>query len=292
MAFFLNLAFAIIELIGGWFTGSVAIMSSAVHDFGDSISLGLAYFMVHKSYQRKDAEFSYGFRRYSLLSAVITGMVLIGGSIFVLIEAVPRLMNPVPPDAQGMLVFAILGLAVNGFMAYRMSHGDSINEQVISYHFIEDVLGWAMVLIVALVLSFVDWPILDPLLSIAYTLFILYGVVRMMIKTAKIFLQAAPDCMSILDLETKIKAIKGVKDVYDTHFWSLDGQKHVLTTHVKVDDTASQSTCEEVKDQIRVLLKSVGNIISTIEVEPESKPRVQHEPDPEPNLMACHHHHH
>lgn len=271
LAFFLNLFFAIIELIGGYLTGSVAILSSAIHDLGDSISLGLAYVMVRKSFQERDGEFSYGFRRYSLLSAVITGVVLLVGSVYVFYEAVPRLFNPVPPEADKMLWFAFLGLGVNGFMAYRLGHGDSINEQVISYHFLEDVLGWAMVLIIAIVLQFVDWPILDPLLSIAYTSFILYGVVKMLWMTAKIFLQACPNGQRVDQVEQKIRTVEGVKDVHDTHFWSLDGQKHVLTTHVKVDDTASMSHCEDVKDRIRSKLKSLGEFHSTIEVEAESK---------------------
>lgn len=271
MAFFLNLGFAIIELIGGYITGSVAILSSAIHDLGDSISLGLAYFMVRQSFKERDGVYSYGFRRYSLLSAVITGVVLVVGSLYVFWEAVPRLLNPVTPDADKMLLFAFLGLGVNGFMAYRLGHGDSINEQVISYHFLEDVLGWAMVLIIAVVLNFVDWPILDPLLSIAYTSFILYGVVRALLKTAKIFLQACPDGQSTEKLERTIRGVEGVKDVHDTHFWSLDGQKHVLTTHVKVDDTASMSFCEDVKDRIRGALDNLGEFHSTIEVEAESK---------------------
>lgn len=292
LAFFLNLGFAIVELIGGYFTGSVAILSSAIHDLGDSISLGLAYLMVKKSFQEKDKNFSYGFRRYSLLSAVVTGVVLVVGSLIVFWEAVPRLLDPQLPNADGMLLFAFMGLAVNGYMAYRVSHGDSINEQVISLHFLEDMLGWAMVLIIALVLQFVDWPILDPLLSIAYTSYILYGVVRMLLKTAKIFLQAAPDCMSIDEVEKKISAVKGVKGVYDTKFWSLDGQKHVLTTCVKVDDTAPLADCERVKDDIRALLEPVGKIITTIEVEAESTARREEDDDDGIQIHGCAHHHH
>lgn len=291
LGFILNFTFAIIELIGGWLTGSVAILSSAIHDLGDSISLGLAYVMVKKSNEKKDGEFSYGFRRYSLLSAVITGTVLLVGSLFVFWEAIPRLFNPIAPDADGMLLFAFLGLGVNGFMAYRMSHGESINEQVISYHFLEDVLGWAMVLIIALVLRFVDWPILDPILSIIYTLFILKGVVGILLKAAKIFLQACPGGQRIDQLEQKIMTVKGVKAVHDTHFWSLDGQKHVLTTHVKVEDTASVVACEDIKDRIRDKLSYLGKFQSTIELVAESKV-IEEDDDDEHDHGHCHGHDH
>ena len=118
-AFVLNFCFTIIEFIGGWLTNSTAIMSDAVHDLGDTLSIGSAWILNKLGKKKATDDFSYGFRRLSLYGAMINSLVLIGGSAFVLSEAIPRLFDPVMPDATGMLGLAILGVTVNGFAAYR-----------------------------------------------------------------------------------------------------------------------------------------------------------------------------
>ena len=118
VAFLLNLAFSIVELIGGIFTNSVAIISDALHDFGDSISIGVSYFLEKKSKKRPDSSYTYGYARYSTLGAVITNTILIIGSILVIINAVGRIINPVPINYNGMIIFAIFGVIVNGLAAY------------------------------------------------------------------------------------------------------------------------------------------------------------------------------
>jgi cobalt-zinc-cadmium efflux system protein len=177
-AFFLNLAFTVIEFIGGWLTNSTAIMADAVHDLGDSLSIGLAWYLDTISKKKADKEFSYGYRRFSLLGAMINGSILIVGSLWVLSVAIPRLFAPEMPEATGMVYLAVLGVVVNGYAAFKLSRGKSLNERVLNWHLLEDVLGWLAVLIVAVVLLFVEWPILDPLLSIGFTLFILYNVTK------------------------------------------------------------------------------------------------------------------
>ena len=146
-AFFLNVSFTIIEFIGGWLTNSTAIMADAVHDLGDSLSIGLAWFLNRLSNKQADGVFTYGYQRFSLLGALINGFVLIVGSIWVLREALPRLFDPQLPDAVGMLWLAILGVTVNGFAAYKLSHGKTLNARVLNWHLLEDVLGWVAVLI-------------------------------------------------------------------------------------------------------------------------------------------------
>ena len=157
--FFLNVGFTIIEFIGGWLTNSTAIMADAVHDLGDSLSIGLAWLLNKISAKHANDTYSYGYQRFSLLGALINGVVLISGSIWVLSEALPRLSNPEMPDAQGMILLSIFGVAVNGFAAYKLSRGKSLNERVLNWHLLEDVLGWIAVLIVAIVLLFVEIPI-------------------------------------------------------------------------------------------------------------------------------------
>ena len=150
VAFFLNLTFTILEFIGGIYVNSIAIISDAVHDLGDSLSLGTSWYLDSKSKKNANSKYSYGYRRFSLLGALINSVVLIAGSVYVIYEAVGRILEPEHSDAQGMVIFAIIGVLVNGYAAYKLSSGKSMNEKVVSWHLMEDVLGWVAVLIVAI----------------------------------------------------------------------------------------------------------------------------------------------
>ena len=231
-AFFLNLGFTLIEIVGGLLTNSPAIMADAVHDLGDCISIGLAWLLSKVSEKDSNTDFTYGYRRLSLLGALINGLVLIAGSAWVLSEAIPKLLQPEMPVVEGMLGLAIFGVMVNGFAAYKLSHGKTLNEKVLNWHLLEDVLGWVAVLIVSIVLLFVDWPILDPALSIVFTLYILFGVEKNLWSTTRLFLQAAPDKALSESLHQCLSTLDDVRSVHHLHLWSLDGEHHVLTAHL------------------------------------------------------------
>ena len=231
-AFFLNLGFTLIEIVGGLLTNSTAIMADAVHDLGDCISIGLAWLLSKVSEKDSNTDFTYGYRRLSLLGALINGLVLIAGSAWVLSEAIPKLLQPEMPVVEGMLGLAIFGVMVNGFAAYKLSHGKTLNEKVLNWHLLEDVLSWVAVLIVSIVLLFVDWPILDPALSIVFTLYILFGVEKNLWSTTRLFLQAAPDKALSESLHQCLSTLDDVRSVHHLHLWSLDGEHHVLTAHL------------------------------------------------------------
>jgi len=266
-AFFLNLGFTIVEFIGGWLTNSTAIMADAVHDLGDSLSIGLAWILSKIAHKQANDTYSYGYQRFSLLGALVNGAVLIGGSIWVLSEAIPRLSDPEMPHAQGMIVLAIFGIAVNGFAAYKLSHGKSLNERVLNWHLLEDVLGWVAVLLVAVVLSFVDLPVLDPLLSIGFTLFILFNVTKTLIDTIKIFLQATPDTKVRQDIISDLKSLEKIRSVHHVHIWSLDGANDVLTAHLELEKAISDLGQQELKREISRTLQRYDLSHTTIELE-------------------------
>ncbi len=267
LAFFLNLGFTIFEIIGGIWTNSLAIVADAVHDLGDTLALGSAWYLENLSHKKGDKKYSYGYRRFSLLGAVITTLILIIGSLFVLSVAIPRLFEPESVHAEGMFMFAIIGIVVNGVAALRLKKDSSINSQAIAWHFIEDVLGWVAVLIVSIILLFKDIPILDPILSILITLYILFNVVKNLKKTVSIFLQAVPDETNIESFNQQIKTIQGVLDVHHTHVWSMDGEKNVLSTHVVIDDNTSQENILRIKEAIRHMVKEINIYHSTVEIE-------------------------
>ncbi|WP_226585335.1 cation diffusion facilitator family transporter [Halobacillus litoralis] len=271
-AFFLNLAFTIIELIGGLLTNSMAILSDALHDLGDSLSLGLAWFLQKFSNKEHSEHFSFGYRRFSLLAALINSVVLIAGSIFILTEAVPRLMNPEQPNAQGMIALSILGILVNGAAVFRLSGGSSMNQKVMTWHLLEDVLGWVAVLIVSIVMVFFDVPILDPIASIGITLFILYNVIQNLIQTMRLFLEGVPGGVNLEEIINKMNAIPQVISSHHTHLWSLDGENHAFSTHIVVAENATKKDVCDAKSQVTDILKSIQLEHVTIEVEYEDDP--------------------
>ena len=267
LAFALNLVFTIIEFIGGLLTNSTAIMADAVHDLGDTLSIGLGWWLNRLSGKKADFSFTYGYHRLSLLGALINGTVLVIGSIWVLGEAIPRLADPQMPHALGMTGLAILGVVVNGLAAYKLSGGKTLNERVLNWHLLEDVLGWLAVLIVSLILLFVDWPILDPILSIAFTLFILVNVVKNLYRTLHLFLQGAPDKQLTVEIRDKLLAINHVANVHHLHLWSLDGERHVMTAHLVLDTPVSNEIHDEVKERVRAVCNGYDFIHTTIELE-------------------------
>ncbi len=267
LAFALNLVFTIIEFIGGLLTNSTAIMADAVHDLGDTLSIGLGWWLNRLSGKKADFSFTYGYHRLSLLGALINGTVLVIGSIWVLGEAIPRLADPQMPHALGMTGLAILGVVVNGLAAYKLSGGKTLNERVLNWHLLEDVLGWLAVLIVSLILLFVDWPILDPILSIAFTLFILVNVVKNLYRTLHLFLQGAPDKQLTVEIRDKLLAINHVANVHHLHLWSLDGERHVMTAHLVLDTPVSNEIHDEIKQHVRAVCDGYDFIHTTIELE-------------------------
>jgi cobalt-zinc-cadmium efflux system protein len=267
LAFFLNLGFSILEIAGGIWANSVAILSDAVHDLGDSFSIGMAWFLERFSEKGRDARFSYGYRRFSVLGALVNSLVLITGSIFVLSEAIPRILSPEKPKAEGMILFAVIGILVNGAAVLRMRGQKSLNTKVVAWHLLEDVFGWTAVLIAGVVLLFSDFYIIDPILSIAITLYILYNVARNLKKSLSVFLQAVPEGLRIRDIEAELTAIEGVKNSHHTHVWSLDGERHILTTHIVVDISVPAERIPEIKRRVRETAVSMGLYHTTVEIE-------------------------
>jgi len=267
VAFFLNLGFAIIEIIGGLWINSMAILSDALHDLGDSLSLGLAWYFERLSRKGSDQYFSYGYKRFSLLGAVINSVILLLGSVAVLWVAIPRLLHPEPVHAPGMIGFALLGVAVNGFAALRLHKGTTLNERVAMLHLLEDVLGWAAVLVGGVLLYFFDLPVIDPLLSVLITGYVLYNVVRNLRQGLKILLQGTPPDIDLGHLQEQLKQLPEVRSVHDLHLWTLDGTSHVLTMHVVVNENLDLLQANELKQRIRAALQVERIDHVTVELE-------------------------
>lgn len=270
-AFFLNFGFTLIEIVGGLLTNSVAVLSDAVHDAGDSLSLGIAWYLQRVSGRAATPSFTYGYRRFSTLGAFITSLVLLIGIVVILFQAVPRLLNPEPVEAGGMIALAFLGIAVNGAAALKTRGGTSLNERVVSLHLFEDVLGWVAVLLGALVIQVWNVPIIDPLLSIGIALYIGWGVMKSLVQVGRVFLQSAPEGFDVSDFESRALALPGVLNSHHTHSWTTDGQHHVLTTHLVMQPGTSREEMVQTKLRVRDLLQEHEFSHLTIEIELEGE---------------------
>jgi cobalt-zinc-cadmium efflux system protein len=266
LAFLLNLGFTLLEILGGVLTNSLAIISGAVHDLGDTLSLGLAWHLDKYAEKESDRWYSYGYRRFSLLGALVTAFGMTVGSVVVLSEVVPRLLQPGHPKAGGMAFLAVVGIVVNGLAAVRVKGGRTLNARLVTWHLLGDVLGWVAVLSVSIVLLFKDAPILDPILAILITSYVLFNVLKNLKKIVQLFLQSVPGTVDIGEIEKRLLAIDKVKSVHHTHVWSLDGEHNVLTTHLVVEASATKEELLRIRNQVRLLLENTDFEHTTVEI--------------------------
>jgi len=265
-AFFLNLAFAIIEIIGAFLTNSMAILSDAIHDLGDTLSLGISWYFEKKSKKKPDPKYTYGYQRFSLLGALISSFILFGAAIYVFTEAVPRLFDPQPVHVPGMIAFALLGILFNGLAVLRLSGGDSHHETIVTWHLLEDLIGWTAILLTSILLLFVEWYFLDTLLGILITIYILVHVGRNLHKVIQVLLQKSPEHVDVGQIETDIENFPGVYKAFHIHAWSLEGKKTMLTMHIVVETTLSPQEINDLKDRIKKNLRDKDIEHCTIEI--------------------------
>ena len=287
IAFLLNLGFSIFECVGGIFTGSVAILSDAVHDLGDAVSIGLSLLLERKSKRQPDERYTYGYTRYSALGGVITTMILLFGSAAVFYSAFRRLFSPTPVNCNGMIVFAVVGVCVNASAAFFTRSGDSLNQKAVNLHMLEDVLGWLAVLAGALLMRVTDLTVIDPILSLAVSAFIFVSAVRNLREGLDLFLMKAPRGLCTEEIKEQVSQIDGVLDVHHIHLWSMDGQHGCATMHL-----VTNTEFHAVKHAVREMLSARGITHVTIEPETEGELCDQIQCHTDETSVSCHHHHH
>lgn len=287
IAFLLNLTFSIFEFAGGIFSNSVAIMSDAVHDLGDAVSIGISFLLEKKSKKQPDSTHTYGYKRYSVLGGLITTLVLLIASLFVISNAIKRLKNPEIIDYNSMLIFAVIGVVVNLLGAYFTHKGDSLNQKAVNLHMLEDVLGWVVVLIGAIVMKFTDISVIDPLMSIGVALFILINATKNLKKIIDLFLMKTPKGLSVENLKKSLLELECVSDVHHIHLFSIDSSDIYASMHIVTKDDFSK-TKSQVKEKLKELF--VSHITLELENEAENcEDTCCHIPDE--CSHHCHHHH-
>lgn len=282
IAFLLNLAFAVLEFFGGVICGSSAIMSDSVHDLGDAVSIGASFFLEKKSEKGSDEDYTFGYARFSILGSIITTLVLTVGSLFVIYNAIKRLIYPIQVHYNEMILFAIIGVAVNTIAALITQKGESYNQKAVNLHMLEDVLGWLVVLVGAVVMRFSNINAIDPIMSIAVSLFIIFNALKTLKASLSIMLEKSPENVDLNKLKNDLKIVDGVVEIKNLRIWRLDERNTLAMVQIVVNNEKL-----ELKPKIKTIFKKYGVIQSTVELCGTNEIITEHD--------LCHnysHHHH
>ncbi|VKR87523.1 cation efflux system protein [Streptococcus pneumoniae] len=273
LAFFLNLTYAIVEFIAGGVFGSSAVLADSVHDLGDAIAIGISAFLESISNREEDSHYTLGYKRFSLLGAMVTAVILMTGSVLVILENIAKIFHPQPVNDEGILWLGIIAITINVLASLVIRKGQTKNESILSLHFLEDTLGWVAVILMAIVLRFTDWYILDPLLSLAISFFILSKALPRFWSTLKIFLDAVPEGVDIQKIKTDLAELDHVASINQLNLWTMDGLEKNAIVHVCLKEMEHMETC---KESIRIFLKDCGFQNITIEVDADLESHQAH----------------
>lgn len=290
IAFFLNLSYAIVEFIAGGIFGSSAVLADSVHDLGDAIAIGISAFLESISNREEDSHYTLGYKRFSLLGAMVTAVILMTGSVLVILENITKIFHPQPVNDEGILWLGIIAVSINVLASLVIRKGQTKNESILSLHFLEDTLGWVAVILMAIVLRFTDWYILDPLLSLAISFFILSKAIPRFWSTLKIFLDAVPEGVDIKQVKNDLEQLNNVASINQLNLWTMDGLEKNAIVHVCLEHVKHMEVC---KESIRDLLKERGFQNVTIEVDSDQASHACHKRDIHAiESQSGHEHHH
>ncbi|CIY75378.1 cation efflux system protein [Streptococcus pneumoniae] len=273
LAFFLNLTYAIVEFIAGGVFGSSAVLADSVHDLGDAIAIGISAFLESISNREEDSHYTLGYKRFSLLGAMVTAVILMTGSVLVILENIAKIFHPQSVNDEGILWLGIIVITINVLASLVIRKGQTKNESILSLHFLEDTLGWVAVILMAIVLRFTAWYILDPLLSLAISFFILSKALPRFWSTLKIFLDAVPEGVDIQKIKTDLAELDHVASINQLNLWTMDGLEKNAIVHVCLKEMEHMETC---KESIRIFLKDCGFQNITIEVDADLESHQTH----------------
>ena len=292
LAFFLNLSYAIVEFIAGGIFGSSAVLADSIHDLGDAIAIGISAFLETISNREEDSHYTLGYKRFSLLGALVTAVILMTGSVLVILGNITKLFHPQPVNDEGILWLGIIAVSINVLASLVVRKGKTKNESILSLHFLEDTLGWVAVILMAIVLRFTDWYILDPLLSLVISIFILSKAIPRFWSTLKIFLDAVPEGVDIKQVKSDLEQLDHVASLNQLKLWTMDGLEKNAIVHVCLKEIEQMELC---KESIRSKLKDCGFQNITIEIDADLASHQTHKRNME-ELEAVqnhgHEHHH
>ncbi len=263
IAFILNLSFSLLEIIGGFITNSISILSGAVHDLADAASIGTSYYLEKKSKHKPNYKYTYGYVRYSTLAAFITTIILLSGSLFVIYNAINRLFNPIDINYDGMIIIALIGILFNIIAVYKTKGGHSLNQEAVNLHLLQDALSWIIVLIGSILIKFTKINYIDSIMSLVISIYIIIHSLKHLKIILDLFLEKTPNNVNIRKIKKELLENKNIISIDHIHVWSLDGYNNYATLHAIINN----DEVENMKEYIKDYLKKENISHSTIEIE-------------------------
>jgi cobalt-zinc-cadmium efflux system protein len=269
----LTFAFAIVEFVGGWYSGSLALISDAFHMLTDSSSLLIALVMAIMAARPADKHYSYGQGRWEIVGALINGLFMAGVILFLLFEGINRIINPEPVIPTTIIWVAFGGLCINIFAAWLLSDSHSLNTKAALIHVLGDLLGSVAALSAGVIIYFTGMVIFDPIISILVSLILVYPTYNLLKKTFRVILDGVPEHIEFDTIGNEIKQIEGVLDVHDLHIWNMTSDFVSLSAHI---DIATAEDWPEVLKHIQIMLSKKYNIFH-VTIQPEIENQHTHD---------------
>jgi len=266
-----NLAFVLVEFIGGYFANSLALITDAVHNLSDVPSMGLSLFALLAARRPADQHRTYGYQRSGVLAAFVNALLLLAVAAYILYEAYERLRRPVPVEPGLIVWISLAGIGVNGGIAWAMWRGRrDLNLRTVLIHNAGDAASNLGILAGALLMARTGWMVIDPIISAAIGLAVLWTTWGVLKSTTNILLEGTPPELKVEEVARAMLKVPGVVEVHDIHIWSLAAHLHALSCHVRIGEMSTRES-EKIIDQLNALLAREFNIShTTIQTEPEA----------------------
>lgn len=269
LSIILNLTFAIGELIAGLFANSLTLISGSLHDLSDSFALTLSYFGLRMALLSPNRRRTFGYKKIRILTAFLNAFVLAVLTVIILRAAILRIIHPEHVRSSVLWAVAIIGIIVNGtavFQLYRDRVSLSIRTAML--HLLDDFLSWIAILVGGLIIQFTKWYVIDPILSIGVSAFVIYGAYKILRESASILIDSTPKDISFEAVRKFILGFdKKVVDLHDLHIWTIGEGERALMAHIVVGDNIISSYYQLLQDLECALIQNFQITHVTLELE-------------------------
>lgn len=236
----ITLAYAVVELAGGLWSGSLALVSDAGHMFSDVLALALAAAAVALARRPASLRHSYGWARAEVIGATLNGLIMLGIIVVLVVEAVQRLLAPQPVIAGGVMLIAFIGLMVNAMVAFILSRSaQNLNARAALIHVMGDLLSSIAALIAGAVIWATGWLLIDPILSLVIAGLILVSTLRLLRETLHVLMEGVPAAVDLEQIGRALAKVAGVASVHDLHVWGITPESLALSAHLEIEDLAA-----------------------------------------------------
>jgi len=268
IAFWLTFFLFLAEIVGGIFTGSLAILSDAWHLLSDLLALGVSWFALRQAIKPANEKLTFGYHRFGIFAAFFNNLTLIGISFYIFYTAVIRIFNPREVKSMGMVYLAILGLVITATIVFFLRKEDqNLNVKSAVLHFVGDVFSYAGVVLGGIVLHFTGWLWIDPVISIVFASIILRGAFKMLKESFWILLEGVPSNFNVDQISKDMESVPGVHSVHDVHIWGISAEEVMLTAHAVVEEQPVSEGHDLLHEVKKVLREKYGIWHSILQLE-------------------------